>query len=157
MFETANRFLKFKPKGDSFRWSDVRVTDYKRRQEPGLEWVKITREVLVGKHQEKISFELRYFEIKSGGHSSLEKHAHAHVVIAQQGIGRVICGGKSFDMYPMDTIYIEPWVPHQFLAPADVSFGFFCIVDAERDPPTRLTPEENGLVRAAGAVLPPAT
>ena len=46
---------------------------------------------------------------------------------------------------------------HQFLAPADVSFGFFCIVDAERDPPTRLTPEENGLVRAAGAVLPPAT
>ena len=106
---------------------------------------------LVGKQAEETGFHLRYFEIEPGGYSSLEKHAHAHVVIAVRGQGQVVLNDQAWEMQALDTVYVAPWTPHQFLASKDEPFGFFCIVDAERDRPQAVSPQEARLAQAIGA------
>jgi quercetin dioxygenase-like cupin family protein len=95
---------------------------------------------------------VRYFEVSPGGYSSLEKHQHAHVVIAVRGQGRAILDATAHDMQPLDTVYVAPWTPHQFLALGAEPFGFFCIVDAERDRPQSVSPTEHDSAVQAGAV-----
>lgn len=133
------RLLKFQ---EGYGWEGVEREAYKHGQEEGREWVGIIRQVLVGGKAESTRFHLRYFEIDPGGYSSLEKHRHAHVVIAVRGNGRAVIGPSSHSMSPLDTVYVGPWVPHQFLNEGKEPFGFFCIVDRERDRPVALEPEE---------------
>ncbi len=134
-----------------YTWSEVECEAYKHGQEAGREWKSIVRQVLVGKQAEETSFHLRYFEIEPGGYSSLEKHAHAHVVIAVRGQGRVVLNDQVQEMQALDTVYVAPWTPHQFLAGGDEPFGFFCIVDAERDRPQAVSQQEGRRARAVGA------
>ena len=54
-------------------------------------------------------------------------------------------------MQALDTVYVAPWTPHQFLAGDDGPFGFFCIVDAERDRPQAVSQQEGQLAQAVGA------
>ncbi|MGH7963458.1 MAG: cupin domain-containing protein [Candidatus Binatia bacterium] len=132
MSAQESQVLRFQ---DDYSWTDVEPESYKDGQEAGRAWRNIIRQVLVGKHTEATNFHLRYFEIAPNGYSSLEKHGHAHVVITVRGRGRAVLGETSHKLKPFDVIYVAPWTPHQFLANSDEPFGFFCIVDAERDRP----------------------
>ena len=127
----ANKDRIYRHRGNC-RWTGV-ATDKYKQVDGG--WYSISRRVLVGKRGESAKFHLRYFEIAPGGHSSLERHKHEHVVICIRGKGRVKLGGKSHVIANLDTVYISPDTAHQLLNPYKEPFGFFCIVDAKRDRP----------------------
>ena len=118
----------------SFDWRQVPIEAYK---ESGDGWRGITRRELVGKRGESPSFHVRYFEIAPGGHSTLEKHRHEHVVIPLRGRGQARFGCYLYEVGFGDVVYVAPDDPHQFVNPeeADEPFGFLCIVNAERDAP----------------------
>jgi ribulose-bisphosphate carboxylase large chain len=118
-----------------FRWKGIKDEAYKPE---GSDWSHIVRRVLVGGHGETAKFHVRYFEISSGGNSSLEKHRHEHVVICIRGQGIVLTGKKKRTMEYLDTLYISPDTPHQLMNPFREPFGFLCIVNARRDRPKLL-------------------
>jgi ribulose-bisphosphate carboxylase large chain len=127
----ANTDSIYRHRGDC-RWSGVGMDKYK--QSDG-DWFSISRQVLIGKRGESAKFHLGYFEIAPGGHSSLEKHRHEHVVICARGKGRVRIREKSHQIRNLDTVYIAPNTVHQLLNPYNEPFGFLCIVNAKRDRP----------------------
>ncbi len=129
--EKANRTALYKHKGE-MKWQGINEEPYKTK---GSEWSNIVRRVLIGAHGESAKFHVRYFEIASGGCSSLERHRHEHVVICVRGKGIVRTGKKKSEMKFMDTIYISPDTVHQLANPFDAPFGFLCIVNAKRDRP----------------------
>lgn len=81
------------------------------------------------------NFELRYFEIPPGGHTSRGGHPWEHevYVVAGNGIvrGRTAEGQDiEREVEPGDAIYIAPDEDHQFLNEADIPFGFICVCPA---------------------------
>ena len=122
---------------EGFRWQGIKEEPYKPK---GSDWTNIVRCVLVGAHGETAKFHVRYFEISSGGNSSLEKHRHEHVVICIRGQGMVRTGKKKRAMGCLDVLYIAPDTPHQLMNPFSEPFGFLCIVNAKRDRPKLLKP-----------------
>ena len=124
-----SRHLRFQ--GD-FRWKGVKVLEYKTK---GADWSGIIRQTLTGDRGEKTKFHLRYFEIQAGGYSSLETHTHEHVVICIRGRGKARLNRRNIDIGFLNILYINPDAPHRLFNPYDEPFGFFCIVDAERDRP----------------------
>src|SRR5690625_4096131 len=128
----------------SFRWDGIDMQEYKLHQgeRPGEGWRDITRQVLAGSYGEPCSFRLRYFEVGPGGHSSLEKHEHVHVVMTLRGRGKAVVGDEVHDTAPFDIVYVPPWTPHQFVNDGDEPFGFLCIVDGDRDRPSPLSADE---------------
>lgn len=80
-------------------------------------------------------FDVRYFEIEPGGHSSRERHRHVHVVLCMRGAGNVQLGADTHAIGPGDVITVAPDCVHQFRNGGPEPFGFFCIVDRERDRP----------------------
>jgi quercetin dioxygenase-like cupin family protein len=154
MSNPETRLLRFREGPDGYEWEGVEREAYKSGQAAGREWRDIVRHVLVGKHAEGTRFHVRYFELSPGGYSSLEKHGHAHVVIVVRGRGRAVLGATVQDMRPLDTVYVAPWTPHQFLALGDEPCGFLCIVDAERDRPQPVSSQEHTRAGAVGASSP---
>jgi quercetin dioxygenase-like cupin family protein len=118
-----------------YTWEGVKTEAYKL--EPG-NFANIVRNAIVGARGESCHFDLRYFEISEGGFSSLEKHQHEHVVICIRGQGKVRMGKKVRDVNFLDVVYISSQTPHQFINKGKEPFGFFCIVDRERDRPQEL-------------------
>lgn len=116
-----------------FQWAGRPVEPYKESAE--LPFHDVRRTELIGKAGERTAFDLRYFEIGPGGHSSLEKHAHTHVVITVRGRGVLQSGAKELALGEFDVAYVPPLQVHQLQNPHDEPFGFFCIVDRERDKP----------------------
>ncbi|MBS0205039.1 MAG: cupin domain-containing protein [Planctomycetes bacterium] len=116
-----------------FRWDGRDPVPYKPSDE--LPFRDVSRTELIGTAGEKTAFDLRYFEIGPGGHSSLEKHVHTHVVIGTRGEGTLVSGGKSVTIKPFDVAYVPPLQVHQLTNASSEPFGFFCIVDHERDRP----------------------
>jgi quercetin dioxygenase-like cupin family protein len=135
------RHLAFHPEG--FTWDGVTPAVYKSSSDlpAGMGWRDVIRQTLIG-GAEGAQFQLRYFEIAPGGFSSLEKHAHVHAVIVLRGAGDVIVGPEVFRVQPFDVVYVPPSTPHQFVNAGPEAFGFLCPVDANRDRPQALTPEE---------------
>jgi len=129
---TGSRISRYLGEG---RWEEARTQAYKAKDSG---WDKVLRRVLVGEEGESTAFHLRYFEIAPGGFSTHEKHRHEHVVIAIRGRGRLSLGGRTVDMKHLDVAYVAPSEPHQLSNPFDSPFGFFCLVDAERDRPVAL-------------------
>lgn len=129
----GNHSKLIKHNGDH-TWKDVPLEAYKETTES---WKGITRRELIGKRGETTKFHLRYFEIKPGGYSTLEKHEHEHAVFVTRGKGEVQFGCYLYTVEVGDVIYVGPADPHQFRNPEDAEepFGFMCIVDAERDVP----------------------
>ncbi len=123
---------RFKP---NFRWEETELEPYKVASGTVGDFRGASRQVLIGKRGEQVAFHVRYFELEPQGFTSLERHRHAHVVIAVRGRGFVRVGDQEYDVSPMDLVYIGPDEPHQLKASADESFGFFCIVNARRDKP----------------------
>ncbi len=119
---------------DGAGWDGVRVLPYAVY---GDGYRGITRRILAA--PDAAAFELRYFELEPDGHSSLDRHAHVHVVVCHRGRGRVRLGDELREVGYGDVVYVAPHEPHQFLNPYSEPFGFLCIVDRERD-----RPEPNG-------------
>jgi quercetin dioxygenase-like cupin family protein len=129
---------------DTFRWDGIEPRPYKPASEPirGMEWRAITRHTLARPDELPAAFELRYFELEPGGYSSLEKHRHAHLVVALRGRGRALIGDRVVDCAPFDTLHVPPLTPHRWLNGGAEPFGFLCTVDAERDRPAPLDDQE---------------
>lgn len=120
-------------KCENFNWSGRSVEEYKTEND--FDFRGINRQELIGKSGEKTSFDLRYFEIEPNGYSSLEKHAHEHVIIGVRGKGVLIKEDSSFNISVHDIAYVSPLEKHQLRNEGKEPFGFFCIVDHKRDKP----------------------
>lgn len=116
-----------------FRWEDREDQVYKSVREADFRGVR--RVELVGKNGEAVSFDLRYFELEPGGYTSLEKHMHTHVLIGARGRGVVLTGSERLELGSDDIAYIAPLAVHQLRNESAEPFGFYCIVDHERDRP----------------------
>ena len=120
-----------------FEWSGRPSTAYKDArdlaQDPAFRGVR--RVELVGRFGERSRTDLRYFEIEPGGYSSLEKHVHSHIVIGARGRGVLVLGSRRETLAPMDVACIGPLEAHQLRNESSEPFGFFCIVDHDRDRP----------------------
>jgi ribulose-bisphosphate carboxylase large chain len=123
------RFVK------GFHWDGREPVAYKTGGE--LPFRDVRRTELIGTAGERTAFDLRYFEIGPGGHSSLEKHLHTHVVIGVRGEGMLVSGGTRVPVKPFDIAYVPPLQVHQLTNESSEPFGFFCIVDHERDRPQK--------------------
>jgi quercetin dioxygenase-like cupin family protein len=124
--------------GSGFRWEGVPIEPYKER---GNAFRDVTRQRLFGR-DEGVSADLRYFEVGPGGHTTLERHEHAHAVVVIRGRGRVLVHPKIHDVGPYDLVHVPPLTWHQFQAEPDEPLGFLCMVDAGRDRPQRPTATE---------------
>ena len=114
-----------------FRWEGLDILKYK---EDGHHFKDITRQLLYGGRQE-MPIQLRYFEIGPGGHSTLERHEHVHVVMVLRGSGEALVEGLVRPLDPFDLVEIPPGSWHQFRATNGETLGFLCIVRTERDRP----------------------
>lgn len=122
------------------RWEGVDVYPYK---EDGTHFKTITRQTLF-KGSDDMPVEFRYFEVGAGGHSTLERHRHSHVVMVIQGAGEVLVGERISPIGMHDLVKIPSLTWHQFRASKGVTLGFLCLVSADRDKPQR--PNEENLV-----------
>ena len=116
-----------------FRWEGREPVAYKASDE--LPFRDVSRTELIGNSGELTAFDIRYFEVAPGGHSSLEKHLHTHVVIAARGAGTLLSGETQISLKPFDVAYVPPLQVHQLRNESAEPFGFFCIVDHDRDRP----------------------
>lgn len=95
----------------------------------------VRRVELVGRFGEPTRTELRYFEVAPGGHTSHERHAHPHVIIGARGEGRLVTGNRQVAVRPHDVAFVPPLEPHQLRNEGEEPFGFYCIVERDRDRP----------------------
>ena len=120
-----------RPQTEPLRWRDVEVLAYK--QEGSAPFRDVTRQVLFA--DATLGCELRYFEIASGGHTTLERHEHAHAVVIQRGAGRCLVGEHVYRVAAFDLVHIPALTWHQFRADGPEAMGFLCMVNAVRDRP----------------------
>jgi ribulose-bisphosphate carboxylase large chain len=130
----VSRVFKLQPAGpaDPLGWVGVERTEYKS---PANHHGGVARSVLAGGRGERTAFEVRYFEIAPGGFTTLEHHAHEHVVIVLRGTGAVRLGDEVHPLGFGDAVYVAPHEVHQFRNPSAEPFGFLCVADALRDRP----------------------
>lgn len=141
----ASTYDAFNPRGQgkivehlpfisNFTWEGRAPSEYKTSGR--LPFKDVTRHELIGKFGENDSFDLRYFEIAPGGYSSREKHLHTHAIICARGRGILSIGERRYELKAFDIARIPSMAVHQFLNEShDEPFGFFCIVDHDRDRP----------------------
>jgi ribulose-bisphosphate carboxylase large chain len=90
---------------------------------------------LLGASDEPMAFELRYFEIAPDGYTSREHHEHIHAIVCLRGKGALELADETLHLAPFDIAYVAPRSVHQMRTIGNEPFGFFCIVDRERDRP----------------------
>jgi quercetin dioxygenase-like cupin family protein len=140
----------------AFRWHGIGPRAYREAvgEEQGMGFRRVVRHTLATGDQLPAEFELRYFELDPGGYSSLEKHSHAHFVIALRGSGRALIGEQVIELEPLDAAYVAPRIPHRWMNRGDQPFGFLCPVDASRDEPQPLDDAEWEALRANPITAP---
>jgi quercetin dioxygenase-like cupin family protein len=127
-----------------FQWQGVDRLAYK--EEGSAPFKDITRQVLFT--DPHLRSELRYFEMRAGGYSTLERHEHMHAVMILRGHGHCLLGREVVAVKPHDLVSIPPMTWHQFRATHGEPFGFLCMVNAERDKPQLPTEGELQALRA---------
>jgi S-methyl-1-thioxylulose 5-phosphate methylthiotransferase len=116
---------------EPFVWEGGGVLAYK--EEDGT-FRSVTRQVLSdAEHGQGTS--LRYFEVGPGGHTTLERHEHTHVVVPIRGRGSALIVDRIVPLALHDVVFVPSWGWHQFRATEDEPFGFLCAVTVERDRP----------------------
>ncbi len=130
------------------RWAETPVLGYK--QDGTTSFRDITKQILFEGAQ--MHFQWRYFEVASGGYSSLERHEHEHAVMVVRGAGRVLLQDEVYDIGYYDLILVPPMTWHQFQPTGDEPLGFLCIVNAERDRPQLPTAADLEMLRQHPAV-----
>jgi S-methyl-1-thioxylulose 5-phosphate methylthiotransferase len=133
---------------DPFRWEGIKVSPYKPG---GSHFAGITRQLLF-EGGDGLGCQLRYFEIEPAGHSSLERHRHAHAIMVVRGSGQALVGDRLLDLAPHDLLRVPPLTWHQFRAADAGPFGFLCMVDCGRDTPERPDPAALAELRADPAI-----
>jgi len=123
-----------------FRWHGVSEYVYKAEGD-SASFKDVTRHKLFI-DPEKSGLELRYFEIAPGGHTTLEKHDHIHLVIPIRGSGSCLVGDRIYKLEKNDVIHVPSWSWHQFRSTDDEHLGFLCLVTFERDRPTLPSKED---------------
>ena len=118
---------------DQFNWDGRESVVYKKVD--NIPFKGVRRVELIGKQGESTNFDLRYFEIEQEGFTSLEKHQHTHVILVARGQGEVLIGDKVYTAKINDILYIKPMTAHQLKNNGQEPFGFYCIVDHQRDHP----------------------
>jgi len=127
-----------------FRGEGIELRPYK---EEGTHFSGVTRQLLF-EGGEGLGCQLRYFEVATGGWSSLERHHHAHAVMIVRGHGRVLIGERVVNAATNDLVRVPPFTWHQFRAADDAPLGFLCVVDCERDRPERPDAEALAALKA---------
>jgi len=127
---TSTQRLAFRA---DFSWEGRPAVRYKVDEQ--LPFAGVARHELIGTNGEATAFDLRYFEIAPGGYSSLEKHEHTHTIIGVRGTGTLQCAGETLPIEPNDVAYVAPLSVHQLVNNGSEPFGFFCVVDHDRDRP----------------------
>lgn len=122
---------RFRGHEGGFRWAGVDLHAYKADSD--APYKDVTRQTLF--RDDALAGELRYFEVAPGGHSTLERHQHAHAVMILRGSGRCLVGDEVRDLATLDLVSIPPMTWHQFRAGPEEPLGFLCMVDRERDRP----------------------
>lgn len=125
-------------KSNHFQWEGVEKKEYKTDTN---NYKDIHRCSLIGEEITDLNFQTRYFEIKPGGFSSLEKHQHPHSVVIIRGAGTVVLDNELQPINLHDVVYIAPETIHQFHADRSEELGFICVVDRVRDRPVIPTDE----------------
>jgi len=115
-----------------FRWEETDLLAYK--EDGSAPFKAITRQTLF--RDPALKGELRYFEMATGGYSTLERHDHMHAVLILRGSGECLIGNEVHKISTNDLVTIQPWTWHQFRANAGEPLGFLCMVNVERDKPT---------------------
>jgi len=137
-----------RPQVGALHWRDVDVLEYK--QEGSAPFRAVTRQVLFD--DPALGCQLRYFEMAPGGHTTLERHEHAHAVVIQRGAGACLVGETIYRVAPFDLVHIPAMTWHQFRADADTPLGFLCMVNAVRDRPQLPSTEDLARLRADAAI-----
>jgi len=136
---------------ESHRWSGRAMREYKSKDEAGDSFRRVSRLELIGNFGEATAFDLRYFEIAPGGFTSREKHEHTHVIIGVRGRGsltidsgsQAASADRALAIKPFDIVYVPPRAVHQLYNPSsEEPFGFFCLVDHDRDRPVLVNDRE---------------
>ncbi len=131
-----------------YRWDAVELLRYK--EDGNASFRDVTRQTLF--RRSDMRGELRYFEIAAAGHSTLERHAHAHAVMVLRGVGEALVGEEVFPVKNFDLVTVPPLTWHQFRAAPGSPLGFLCMVDAERDKPQLPDDRELDRLRAIPAI-----
>ncbi len=133
---------------EGYRWERVELHPYK---DDGRSLFKdVTRQVLFSRPD--LAGELRYFEIATGGFSTLERHEHVHAVLILRGTGTAMVGGEVIELKANDIVTVPAMTWHQFRATRGEPLGFLCMVDAVRDRPQLPTEEDLAALRRDPAV-----
>jgi len=133
---------------EPFRWAGVDLLDYK---EADGTFRSVSRQTLTdAEHGQGVS--LRYFEVGPGGHTTLEKHEHTHVVIPIRGAGSCLVGTEVFELKLHDVVFVPSWGWHQFRAADDEPLGFLCSVTSDRDRPVRPSADELAVLNSVPTV-----
>lgn len=128
--------MKHEFRADRFAWEGVAAAGYQTQGETDGETYRgVTRHILSGGNGEPSTFQVRYFQVESGGFTRLERHEHIHSVTVIRGRGYAIVGDAVHPVADLDHVYVPPMTLHQFVNDGDTPFGFLCIVDAVRDRP----------------------
>lgn len=148
MAEETSVSMSLRKAAPGFAWQAIERLPYKEAE--AAPFKAISRQTLFS--DSRLLGELRYFEIKPGGFSTLERHAHMHGVMILRGGGRCLIGAAVHALSPRDLVTIEPWTWHQFRAGQEEPLGFLCLVNSERDKPQLPNAEDLALLRANPAV-----
>ncbi|WP_227817969.1 cupin domain-containing protein [Nitrogeniibacter aestuarii] len=116
---------------EGFLWEGVEVLAYKDKGSAPFR--DVTRQLLF--RTDDLGCELRYFEVSADGHSTLERHEHAHAVMILRGRGVCLVGTELRSVGAHDLVSIPAWTWHQFRASAGEPLGFLCMVNVARDRP----------------------
>ncbi len=129
--------------GSSPSWQGVDRLAYK--DEGSAPFKAISRQILFA--ESDLACQWRYFEIESGGFSTLERHRHGHAVMILLGCGRCLVGTTVLSVQRHDLITVPSLTWHQFRADCGQPLGFLCMVNAERDRPQLPTALELVMLR----------
>ncbi len=138
----------FRPKLGPARWREIEVREYKA--EGSAPFRDVTRQVLFD--DPALASQLRYFEVAPDGHTTLERHEHAHAVVVHRGQGRCLIGDRIYELAEGDLVHVPALTWHQFRAGSNVPLGFLCMVNAVRDRPQLPAAEDLARMRGDPAI-----
>ncbi len=133
--DDAVEIQRYFPFEEGFQWRGRESSPYKDAGDLAFKGVR--RVELIGKFGERSRCDLRYFEVQPGGYTSREKHLHIHTIIGARGDAVLSMGNRRLPFRQHDIAYIAPLEVHQLINESDEPFGFYCIVDHDRDRPTK--------------------
>lgn len=138
-----DREKRFRAAREDFRWDGVAELAYK--QDGSAPFKDISRQVLF--EDPSLGCQLRYFEMKPAGYSTLERHQHVHAVMILRGHGTCLVGDEVRRVKPHDLVTIPPMTWHQFRADKAEAMGFLCMVNQARDKPQLPSDDELAALR----------